>query len=784
MKKKKKKGGILLFVLVCIGIFGAMLIKFLGATTPRRIFYNSAVCSYGFLDNSQNLHGLLELESESMKNSTLAYIKGRTELMLSSVPLIWNEDALNKLRETLNNSSKRYWEMAGENFIQDFWEIAMEAQSKDSQYDKTRKMYQSVKRVSILPTWSMCKDQEELIVKNILALSSNATKKTLENISKLLQELERLNYSLSNPRYIDERFRSTEIKEIQKILSDVFNNKRAQWQEGVINLKNESIYRNQFKEKITRLMEKLKPPQEERLKELVSLRKIEQSLAGKDSIDANTWQEIKELLSIEKSLPQVDQSKKNFLKELEQKLYSNGRARSQTSEEVSHIRSEILKIFQNSIKDALKQENFENNGSQKDGSLRQLEEDIQSEWFLNTFTSLFPNKNIAANLQNWEKKSEEKLSNDLQNILNSINSDLVNKLKDLATAYDNRISDKNYQQVRNLVKESRDFNEILSSHKDVNRLQSVFAMTKMAGGGTLEVDINGYKKNFNVESVVKIVMLDNKLPLTVKFKSEVKEAIGLIFQDFNIDEKEIASFWDDLEKIIDVLGKPDSIYKPGIPSRTELKEKELEYSRMIIEDFRDTKRDLDINIFREFSSWKAIFKDKDPNIEIAILHYLGASLTFANDIDSINFYAASEFVRRALVYTLPLRPEISNQQKQAANLPSSKDPETIRQEMFKIFNYGLQEGNNDPTKLRENKETIRKILQLLHEAKVANFPEDSNGDIDVLYSYSKAIRIIVLVRDKDYKIPLNRITNYHCKIEYVGNGKHGRNNTVQTIEEL
>jgi hypothetical protein len=194
---------------------------------------------------------------------------------------------------------------------------------------------------------------------------------------------------------------------------------------------------------------------------------------------------------------------------------------------------------------------------------------------------------------------------------------------------------------------------------------------------------------------------------------------------------------------------------------------------------------LDINIFKEFSSWKKIFQKNNREHEDSILSNLKNSLTFANDIHSINFYATPCIVQLALVHMLPLRPEINDGQKKEAGLPASNDIKKIRQEIKKIFDYGLQEGHNNPSELTKNKETIQKILRLLHEVKVANFPKNQDNDIDVFQSYSKAIGIAVHVWDKNYKLQLHRTTNYHFKIEYVGDGKSpGKNNDVQSVEEL
>jgi hypothetical protein len=772
-----------------------MLITFLKTTTPKEIFYNGATKSYGFFNDSndsddfddlgdlQKLHGLLELETESVKNLTWAYIRNQTELMFHGRPVIWNEEALNELKETLNESPKEYWKDVGESVIEGFWKTAKEAEAADS-YDKTRKMYQDASHIKDLLTWSSYKNREEAMVKTISELSFDT--KTPEKILDLLQKLQKLK---SDSKF-DDRYRSAEIQKIQEILEGVSGNKFTQWENEMRSLSYEMSHRKMYKEKITGLMKKLKPPQEERLEELISLKKIEQNLEDKESIDTNTWQEIKELLSmeekLEKSLPQMDQTKKNFLKKLEELVSSNGQTQPQTFEEVNRIRNEISKIFQNSIEDALNQGNSGNNGQSISDILKQMENDIvelayQSRWNPNMFTGLFPSQNIATDSQSWEEQLGGKSSNILQAILNSIDKDLIDKLKGLATNYNNRVSGENYQKLRDFVRknEGPQFEEILTLDKDVNRLQSVFTAISRVGDVAPKFIRFFDHKNFNMENTVVIYMLDNKFPLAVKFKDEVKEVIKLIFQKYEIDETAIASFLNDLEKIIDVLVKPDSIQ-----SILTKEQEELEYFRAVIEDFRDTKRDLDASIFKEFSSWKKIFQGKNLNVEGNILQDLTNSLTFANGIDSINFYAANEYVRLALVYSLPLRPEISSQQKKEAKLPDSKDPKKIRQEMQKIFNYGLQEKKNNQAKLEENKKTIQKILKLLHEAKLVNFTEDKNGEIDVFHSYSKFVRIAIKVWDRDYELPLHRTTNYHCRIEYVGNGKPNNNNTVQRVEEF
>jgi hypothetical protein len=723
---------------------------FLNATTPKRAFYNNAVRSYGFLDSFQNLHGLLELESESVKNWILAQIKNERQLMFRTKPFWWHEEDLGKLKEILNRSKKEFWERAGEDFIKELWEVANEAQSKSSPYDQTRKMLHNVDKVEELRSeWFPYKKQEEAIANATLRLSFEITKRDPANLKDTIRNIINLLDKLNNLKF-NQRYESIEIKEIREILTKA-------WMDKYFSLKEQLRY----EEKVTRLKERLKPPQEERLRELVSLKKIEQHLNGKTSIDPNTRQEIVELLNVEKSLPQADQNKKNFLEELEQKFLSpNGQTQPQTSETISRIRNRISEIFQNSIKDALEQGNSKNNSPQNNVLSKQLQEDIvglAQRLASNGSTGLLP-------------------SDVLQNIVNSIDQDLVYKLKGLATAYNNRISDTNYQ---DLMKE-RTFSEFITLSNDRDRLQSVYGTHTKVVFIWPDLSPNNifsnYENNFNVDRKINVNASDSKLPLTVKFKREVKEVIKLIFQKNGIDEREIAPFLNDLEKIIDVLGSPSETLQSSSGE-------ELEYFRQIIEDFRDTKCDLDINIFKEFSSWKGIFANRN-HLEDSILRGLDEVLTFENGIDSINFYAANEHVQRALLCTLPLRSEITNQQKRAANLPTSDNPAVIRQEMIKIFDYGLQEGINDPLALQNNKEIIRKRLELLHDAKLVNFPVTQSGSVDVFTSYSKVMEIVVSVEDKDYEVPLHRTTNYHCKIEYAENGKVDSNNTVQVVEEF
>ncbi|MDR2776445.1 MAG: hypothetical protein LBB17_00130 [Puniceicoccales bacterium] len=831
---KKGKGSILLLVLICIGILGAMLIMFLDTTTPRRVFYNNAVRSYGFLDSSQNLHGLLELESESLKNLILAQIKNEHRLMFRCTLTIWDEDRLIELKNIFNRSQKEYWERAEGSVVKDIWELSKESESEKSDYDKKRRMLQGSSAIRNFSCWWSYKDQEERIVKDILTLSFDIIKKDFASQKDTLKSiLEQLKTIDSNLSHFPKNYESMEIKEIRKILSDVWKNKNEPWEK--------QLRETEYAEKAIRLMAKLKPPQKERLGELVSLKKIEQRLDGKTSIDPTTWQEIKDLLDIEKSLPQVDQAKKDFLEELEQKfLSSNRQTQLQTFEEVDRIRNEILKIFRNSIGNVLKQENFENSGPQNNTlSLKQLEEDVVG--LVQNQSGLFPNRSV-------DLFSEEKLSNGLQDTLNSIKQDLIDKLKSLAKAYEDRISDKNYQDLRKL----RYLEKNLELDNDKNELQSIahvlfYPKEKLTYGLSQHYDgyvIDLHEKNFNVENYINIHMLDNKLPLTVKFVMEIREAIRLIFEEFKIPETEIKPFLEDLMLVISNLHEPcksqnkmeneserkkwhelswqnlkdyaleflditvgfvdkfvdnakefiNNLVERRTPKistgQTESQSarqfmEELKYFYTIIEDFRDTKSNLDVSIFKEFSSWKRIFKDnKNSNVEDIILSKIGDSLTFASGIDSINFYAANKYVRLALLHTLPRRSEIKTLSKKMAGLPSSKDSKVIEEEMRKTLNYGLEKGNNDSSMLKNNKEIIQERLKLLHEAELVNFPVTQDGSLDVFSSYSKAIEIVVYVWDKDYKVPLHRTTNYHCGIEYTENGKENDNNIVQTVEEF
>jgi hypothetical protein len=596
---------------------------------------------------------------------------------------------------------------------------------------------------------------------------------------------------------IEDQYQAAEIKKIKDILNGVLGNESKKW-------KDQARDTEKYIENENRLKEKLKDPQEKRLDELVSLKKIEQNLDGKTSIDPSTWEEIKKLLEIEKRLPQeANQGKGDWLNRLAvlvskapaQKPEGESglldkittwisrkptQAQTPKPEEVKpeDVRPIIQRIFGVSINEALKQGDFANSRS-RDDARRQLEEGIaglvrdQSSLPSNISTSLF---------------SEEKLSANVQTIVGSINNKLVKDLKRLAEDYQKRTATTGYQNVRDLARGG--FGEILKlNDSDENndgrrtettgrRLQSIYAMDKPKidpwppfGGGYGRQDKNNHK----VEREVSIHMLDNKLPLTANFKREVAEAVKLIFQRYGVAEGRIAGFLSDLGTIINVLDQSGSI--PGTNSGKQ----ELEYFCKVIEDFRDTKRNLDINIFKEFSSWRAISTNGGSFDQGKVLKALDEALTFAKGIESINFYAATEDVRLALLHTLPLRTEteITERQKNAAGLPMSD----VRRKMREIFGYGLVRGNNNDANLQENNEKMLKILELLHTAKLVNFPELNGGGLDVYSSYSKVMEIVVSVRDEDHKIPLHRTTNYRCKIEYNGSVKKN-NNTVLSVEEL
>ncbi|MDR1233129.1 MAG: hypothetical protein LBJ75_02630 [Puniceicoccales bacterium] len=796
---KKKKGSILLFVLTCIGILGAMLLTFLSTTTPKRAFYNNAVKSYGFLDKDQNLHGLLELESESVKNFALARVKNEHNLILSHKPRIWSEDKLDALMNALNVTTRGYWEEAGEGTIVGTRNVTLRAGSEKEEHDKTRVMVGNSSITDGFLKWGRCKRIEEGIVKSILAISLDikqgpaGLKDTIGNILNVLGELERVNQSI-------DVHQAAEIKGIKNILNGVLTgaDKSKKWKDQAENVE-------KYLENKNRLKEKLKDPQEERLYELVSLKEIEQRLNAKPSIDPSTWEEIKKLLEIEQRLPQeANQGKGGLLNELgvlvskapaqkpEEKsgawdkfttLISRKPTQAQTPKpekvKPEDVRLIIQRIFEISINEALKQEDYANSRS-RDDSRRQFGEDIaglirdQSGLPSNISTSLF---------------SKEKLSESVQTIVNSINEELVKNLKSLANTYDTRTSEAKYQRVRNLAEGG--FGEILElNNSDVNndgrsarttgrRLQSIYAMAKPEIKSWEPLGY-GYsirnESNHNVEREVSIHMLDNKLPLTEKFEKEVAEAVKLIFQRHGVAEGRIAKFLSDLGTIINVLDQSGSI--PGTNGRKQ----ELEYFCKVIEDFRDTKRNLDINIFKEFSSWREISTNGGSFDQGKVLEALDEALAFVKGIESINFYAATEDVRLALLHTLPLRIDIPKREE--VGLPTrANNPEDFRGAMRGIFGYGLTMGNNNDGNLQENNEKMLKILKWLHEAEVVNFPESNNGRLNVYSSYSKVMEIVVSVEDKEYKLPLHRTINYRCKIEYNGNAKDD-NNTVQTVKEL
>jgi hypothetical protein len=166
----------------------------------------------------------------------------------------------------------------------------------------------------------------------------------------------------------------------------------------------------------------------------------------------------------------------------------------------------------------------------------------------------------------------------------------------------------------------------------------------------------------------------------------------------------------------------------------------------MIEDFRDTKRKLDMNIFKELNSWQDIFSDEE----------------IAQDENE-------KVVRLVILNILSLWREKDNKRKKDVGLPISGDLETIRRENKEIFKYRLEIENNDTTKLEENKGKIQKISKLLHKIKIVNFPtkwddpKKDNGIINLFGSYiegcrsdSKVFEFIMSVWDKDYTVSVHR----------------------------
>ncbi|MDR2779364.1 MAG: hypothetical protein LBB16_03735 [Puniceicoccales bacterium] len=805
---KKKNGSILLFVLTSMGILGALLIVFLGETTPKNAFYNRAVQSYGFLDKDkdQKLHGLLELETESVKNLTLANIKNLKELVFVFAPRIWNEAKLLQTMTILNKFNGNYWGQEDAQAVKAIWDITADANTRYL-YDQTRFMCENASSISnTLQNWVFDKDREQEIVDKILKFSTQLNQRpginNFDGMKKMLKDIiGQLNGVSTQQNRLDEKgwilpeHKSKEIIEIQRTLSSVLGEKYEQWQNDIKSVQDEIA--NQ--ENLIGVIQKLKPPQNERFQELILLQKIEQQIEGilaqgvKDetSIDRATWQEIEKLLAVEANLPgNQDPDKDDFLRELEKKRKDStswfGRPKYSESD-LKYIRDGLLKTLQNSMVDALNTDSTST--PEENALLQQMAENTansdqnQSEFwsiFSRHLSELFSAADLKTSLESWQKESMEKSSKALEDVLNSINKDLFDEIHRLATDYNNRVSNNDYQALKSLARTG--FNEALTENNAKDRLQSIYFanLSPTSNFDNYWVhNINSYVdgRNYNIVSDVSVDMLDNKIPLTPKFRKEVEEVIRLTFRAYGISEETIKPFLDDIAKIITAL---------SIEGNTKMPEKELEYCHMIIRDLWDTKRTFDVNVFKEFFSWQNIFRDQQiEGIESNILFNLGSRLTFAKDIDRIDFYAADNSVRQAILHVLPLRSEISNQQKTKAGLPTSGNMETIRQTLAGIFRFGLTYGNNNTNELQANNEQIQEILQLLYESGIVNFPETDDGRIDVFSSYGRAIKVAVSVWDKDYKPSLFRTTNYACKIDYGGNGKKAKgHNTVQMVEEF
>jgi hypothetical protein len=612
---------------------------FLGETNPKRAFYANAVRSYGFLDRHHNLHGLLELETESVKNLALAKMRSRKELMFVSGLQIWNEPKLLKIMETLNSFNGDYWGEEDAKAIKEIWKVADKAKREYyDQRDHIREMHSNISNViGTLQRWSSYKNSERSIVANILSFPENAAKwkngkkdpdntknmldDTIRQLSNLNSLKDRLNFDDDSKEWA--QYGSKEFKDIKQVLVNALGGKYNQWLEQLTNLQ----------------------------------KQLDQGLEG-------------------------------------------------------------------------------NAARQKD------------------------------------------LSSELEGILNSVNGELFDKLKPLATTYNNRVDKRDYKSLLSLAQSG--FRETIGLDKYKERLQSIYGAEKPGytiHNNWLNDNSDSKGKNYNTESSATISAMDDKIPLTPKFQREVDEVVKLIFRGYN-DEATITPFLDDLHAMEAFLSGQDR----GKIMNDHRKD-DLRYVCMIIEDFRDTKRNLDINIFKNLASWQAIFQGAARNkFENEILSKIGECLTFAKGIDSINFYAAGGYVRQAILHVLPLR--LDDNQKRKVGLPTSGDMETIRKKIQEIFEYGLQIGNNDEVKLYENKEKIQEILKLLHELKLVNFPKNIDEIIDVFMSYSKVFEFVVSVWDKDYKTPLHRKTSYICKIDYEGDAKIGGENIVKTAEEL
>jgi hypothetical protein len=691
---------------------------FLGETNPKRAFYESAVRSYGFLDRHHNLHGLLELETESVKNLALAKIRSHKELMLVSGLVIWDEPKLLEVMKALDRFDGNYWGKEDAKAIKEIWKVAYEANKYHNQHDQTRIMHKHARRAEeTLQKWSTYKNTERGIIANILSLSENADKwkngkKDPDNTKKILddtiRQLSNLNSLKGELNFDDDskewaQYGSKEFKEIKRVLVNVLdkNKKYEKWRESLTKLK----------ERSDKLHKQLTDSKQQ--SEYFKLRLDE-------------WkQKLTDLQKQSKKPPSNQDSEDNAAREKE------------LSEEIEKLSGKI---------------------KEAKASIKTLSEQIEMS---------------SAELKN--------VSKDLESILNAVIKELFNKLQKPSIAYNRRIEDANHVALRDLAQNG--LQEFLIHNIYKNRLQTIYEAgepKRAINNDWLNDNPNGEGKNYNTEGNVKIYILDNKIPLTPRFQREVDEVVKLIFSEYKIDETTITPFLNDLHAIEAFLSGQN---REKIMNDNS--EDDLRYVCMIIEDFRDTKRNLDINIFKNLASWLTIFQGAARNkFENEILSKIGECLTFAKGIDSINFYAAGGYARRAILHILPLRSEIGNDRKRDLGLPTSKDMETIRKKIKEIFKYGLQIGNNDEVKLYENKEKIQEILKLLYELKLVNFPKNIDGIINVFESYSKVFEFVVSVWDKDYKTPLHRKTSYICKIDYEGDAKKGGENIVRTVEEL
>ncbi|MDR1413880.1 MAG: hypothetical protein LBI56_03010 [Puniceicoccales bacterium] len=90
MKVRKHRGGILLVVIVCISILGGVLLLLLENSVQRAFFHLEASRAYGFIDGQDKLHGLGEVEAESMRALTFALINNVAEKKKSMFPAVAN----------------------------------------------------------------------------------------------------------------------------------------------------------------------------------------------------------------------------------------------------------------------------------------------------------------------------------------------------------------------------------------------------------------------------------------------------------------------------------------------------------------------------------------------------------------------------------------------------------------------------------------------------------------------------------------------------------------------